>query len=124
MSKKFLKNNFLFLFFLIFSSCNIFSENRIKVEIKNLSEKTVENIKVYTSDKKAILKFDEVKPGKSIENFLNMTNTTNSDGSYIIEFRRRNGILVKSGGGYYTNGSPTNKKIVFLIKNDTVLVSI
>lgn len=121
MMKK-IKINTLFCFlFLIISACD-FPKNGINVEIRNLSDKTVEDIKVYTSDNRATLKFEEIKPGESVEKLLNMNNTANSDGSYVLELRRQNGTLAKSGGGYYTNGGALDRKIIFLIKNDTVLV--
>lgn len=53
-----------------------------------------------------------------------MENISASDGGYMLEFRRRNGMEVKTGGGYYTNGASLDRKITFIIKNDTVLVEI
>jgi hypothetical protein len=50
-----------------------------------------------------------------------MENNRN-DGSYLISFKRMDGVEVKNGYGYYTNGAPMNSKAIFLIESDTVLI--
>lgn len=112
---------FTFIFFFIFNSC--ISEEGIYVEVTNISDKVVKDIKVFTSDQKSFVNFDNMRSQSSTEKFLDMSNTTESDGGYMINFIRENGSEHTSGGGYYTNGSPMDRKIHFTIKNDTVLVN-
>jgi hypothetical protein len=54
-------------------------------------------------------------------NYLDMHGIENSEGSYVLEFKRENGVMEKINGGYYTNGSSVNQKVILYIKNDTIL---
>ena len=98
-------------------------ENGIDVEIQNNSGSKIENVKFYTSERKAILEFGELESNNSVDDFLSMKENQ-SDGDYIIEFQRVNGEKEKKSGGYYTNGGTLNSKIVFNILKDTVKVSL
>lgn len=118
MKKNLLHFNYI-LFFLLFSSC--IPEEGIYVEVRNITDNVVKDIKVFTSDQQSFIEFDSIRPQKSMEKFLDMRSTSESDGIYIMKFTiNRNEY--KTGGGYYTNGSSLDKKIIFTIKNDTVLV--
>lgn len=52
-----------------------------------------------------------------------MTSTFKSDGSYTLTFKRESEKKEIVSGGYYTNGGSLNQKVIFEIKNDTVLLT-
>ena len=45
---------------------------------------------------------------------------TTGDGAYSILFERKNEELEGYGFGYYTNGAPLDRKVIFYIEEDTV----
>lgn len=116
--KKFLKLIFIFLFLY---SCN-WNKNGILVQIKNYSDEDIYNVSFSTNDSLINLNFENIKSGHTVEEFLDMTNNTKSDGGYIMKFENKNGDLKQIGGGYYTNGGSLNYLVVCEVKNDTVLL--
>lgn len=108
------------LFFSLLSSC--ISEDGIYIEVDNLSDQVVKDVKIQTTDQKSFIEFDSITAQERIEVFLDMKATL-GDGGYIINFTWENGNEYKTGGGYYTNGNALDRKILFKIENDTVLVS-
>ena len=106
------------------TSCYLIGKgNGIKFKIENNSEQTISNVKFYTSEKLIISEFDKIKPNETISDFLSMKNNK-SDGEYIMEFTRENGIKEKSNGGYYTNGGALDRWIEFDVKSDTTFVKL
>jgi len=112
---------FYFLLLLIIGSCN-FIDNEIRVSIINNSDKTIKNVKCYTSEKKEGLTFASLKPSDKIDDFLSM-NGNKTDGHYILEYTNEKGETIKHTNGYYTNGKSLNNRIIFEIQNDTVIYS-
>ena len=105
-------------------SCHLIGKgNGIKFKIKNNSELTLTNVKFYTSEKLSIAKFDKIEPNENISDFFTMKNNK-TDGEYILEFTRENGIKEKSNGGYYTNGGSLDRWIEFDVKSDTTFVKL
>ena len=106
------------------NSCHLIGRgNGIKFKIENNSELNIKNVKFYTSEKLVIAEFDKIGPNKTVSDFLTMKNNK-SDGEYILEFTRENGIKEQSNGGYYTNGGALDRWIEFDIKPDTTLVKL
>ena len=109
---------------LTLNSCHLIGKgNGIKFKIENNSELIITNVKFYTSEKLAIAEFDKIEPNENISDFLTMKNNK-SDGEYILEFTRENGIKEKSNGGYYTNGGALDRWIEFDVKSDTTFVKL
>ncbi len=104
------------------TSCNLFIEDGIEVEIINNSDLSVSNVKFYTTEKLAILEFDQIGPNETITDFLTMKDNE-TDGAYVLEYTRADGKKIHSGGGYYTNGAEIERNVVFEIKTDTTLVN-
>lgn len=122
--RKILKKLIFGIFILTLSSCNLIGKGSgIKFKIKNNSESTITNVEFYTSEKLVIAKFDKVEANENISGFLSMKNNK-SDGEYILEFTRENKINEKSSGGYYTNGSPSDKWIEFEVKSNKTFVKL
>src|SRR5690554_1150766 len=110
-------NNFIFVLF-FFVSCNS-SKNGIDVEIINSSDETVSNVTFYTFGSKLV--FDKIESNEKVIGFLDMTNTK-GDGSYTLTFIDKNKEKKQIARGYYTNGGSLDRKVIYEIKNDTVLV--
>jgi len=99
-------------------SCDYFNTG-VEVEIVNVSEKSIKNIKLYTSENKEVLTFGELKSGEKITDFLNMEENK-IDGHYILEFITEDGEIKKTIAGYYSNGKSLDQKIIFEIENDII----
>ena len=103
------------------TSCHFLNNNNgIKIEIENNSDAPITDVEVTTTEKLNSIKIHQIEPGESINEFLNMKENQ-ADGSYILNFKTVNGEMKQSGVGYYTNGGPLDARIVFSIKNDTVI---
>jgi hypothetical protein len=100
-------------------ACNLLS-NKIEVEVINKSEKSIKNLKLYTSENKEMARFDEIAPNQAKSGFISMAENK-TDGHYILEFTNEKGENKKAQGGYYSNGTPLNDKIIFEIQKDTVV---
>ena len=101
-------------------SCN-YGKNGIIVEIKNSSNKTIQNI-TFLTDENTKLAFDKIMPNQAVEKFLDMTNNHKSDGAYVLLFERENEEKEQTVSGYYTNGVSLDKKVECEINNDTVFM--
>lgn len=115
-----MKKLFVIILVLSLSSCFKHKEKGIDFEIKNESELTIKEIKFYTSEKTTIAEFHKIEPNESTTSFLAMKNNQ-SDGGYVLEFTRSDGQKEISSNGYYTNGSPLDRKISLVVKKDTIL---
>lgn len=109
----------LFCLFLL-TSCNL-GKNGIDVEIINSSEITINDAVFFTLGSTK-LSFDKIEPNQKVIKFFDMTDIPKSDGSYILIFTDKNGEKKQMSDGYYTNGGSLNRKVIYEIKNDTVLV--
>lgn|SRR5690554_3260278 len=116
-----MKKSFLVLCLIfILVSCNS-GKNGIDVEIKNSSEVPVNDAVFFTFGNSKLF-FDKIEPNQKITKFFDMTDTPKSDGSYTLTFTDKNGKKQLIGGGYYTNGGSLDRKVIYEITNDTVLV--
>jgi len=104
-----------------FSSCYLFKENGIDVEIINKSNSAINNVKFTTSERLEIVEIEKIEPNETISEFLSMK-YNKSDGGYFIEFTREDGKIEKSGGGYYTNGGSLDRWVKCEIQKDTTLI--
>lgn len=102
----------------IFISCNS-GKNGIDVEVINSSDETVSNVTFYTFGSELV--FDKIESNQKITGFLDMTDTK-GDGSYTLTFINENKEKKQITAGYYTNGGSLERKVIYEIKNDTVLV--
>jgi hypothetical protein len=110
------------IFFLIlaFNSCYLFKENKIQFTIENKSDFIIKNVSFTTSEKLTVMKFKKIEPNESVDGFLSMKNNK-TDGSYILEFTRSNGIKESRSFGYYSNGkAPYGESVVLEIKDKIV----
>ncbi|PCH77994.1 MAG: hypothetical protein COB98_01705 [Flavobacteriaceae bacterium] len=105
---------------LSFISCG-FIQPGIGYTIKNNGDESISNIKLYTSEKLEIVTVDDLSSKGQKIGFLSMKKN-GSDGDYIIEFTRENGVVVKTNGGYYTNGRSLDQEVLIRIENDTVFM--
>ena len=100
-------------------SCTLVKGNGVDFEIKNNSATTVSNVQIKTTDNSTTPIFKKIESGKSVSGFLKMEKDKN-DGSYILEFTKKDGKIERSMTGYYTNGAPIDHKIIFEIEKDTI----
>ena len=114
-----MRNLILLCFLATFISCSKYT-SEINFEIQNNSEKSLSNIKFFTSEKKEVLTFGELKSGQAENGTLSMKENK-SDGHYILEFTNANGDIKRYSKGYYSNGKPQNGNVLFEIQNDSVL---
>jgi len=115
------KKSILITLLLLVSSCFLINENGIDFKIKNNSDLPITNIKFYTTEKLVILKIDKIESNDSISEFLSMKNNK-SDGEYILEFTRADGVIETKRCGYYTNGSALDKWVKFNVEKDTTFI--
>ena len=100
---------------LLFSSCCFDNGN---FEIINKSDFDIEALSIQPDSKNHVIKL--LKNEKT--NLKTCMNQTKTDGSYTISFKNSNtNKTVSYNFGYYSNGSQLEKKIVLVIKNDTIL---
>lgn len=104
------------------NSCLLFNENGIRVEVKNRSNEPITDVIFTTSEQVDTINFKQIKANRSVNDFLSMRNNTH-DGTYLLSFTRANGKRERCANGYYTNGGALNYSVVFLVKNDTVIVN-
>ena len=112
------------IFFLIlaFNSCYLVKENKIQFTIENKSDFIIKNVSFTTSEKLTFMKFKKIEPNESVDGFLSMKNNK-TDGSYILEFTRSNGIKESRSFGYYSNGKATYRESVVLEIKDKIVNS-
>ncbi|MBL4745298.1 MAG: hypothetical protein JKY08_02920 [Flavobacteriaceae bacterium] len=108
------------LLLLVFTSCN-FMRSGIGFTVINTSGEPIENIKIYTTEKLDFTVFVEIPSTEKKTGFLSMKKNE-TDGAYWVEFTRKNGEVIKSKGGYYTNGRSLNQWMSIHIEKDTVFM--
>lgn len=116
----------LLLLLLMLSSCGSESDmpygsDYIEMKVTNQSDSELDSVWVYCDGHKYRSKAFNLNSGKSKSVQLDMRGLPVADGSYRIEFNRRNSSTKESiSFGYYTNGSPTEKAIDIVLETDTV----
>jgi len=110
----------LYIVVLLAISCQNSDSKGVKIEIINQAKNTVSQIKFYTSNGKNTLDLGALEPNESFIGFLSME-FEQSDGSYILDFKRKNLQIDHFVSGYFTNGAPIDKKIEVIILPDTVM---
>jgi hypothetical protein len=118
---KFVKNVIAILFILILNSCYSISENRIKVAIKNNSNEPITNLEFTTTENLDVIRIDRIEPKDQVKEFLSMEKNE-LDGGYTLTFTRTNGEEQFISTGYYTNGGPIYRSVIFTVETDTTLV--
>ena len=100
-------------------SCTLFRGRGVDFEIKNDTQFTITEVKIMTTDKSTTPVFSTIDSGQSVSGFLKMEKDRN-DGSYILEFNTKSGERRRIMTGYYSNGVPSEHKIIFKIERDTI----
>ena len=103
---------------LLFLSCYEYQDN-IRVRVINNSNSKVANIKVYTSNNKNEILFNNLKNDGELNFILNLKQEK-SDGDYFLEYVNNKNQKVIYHNGYFSNGIPLDKEIIFTIENDTI----
>jgi len=96
-------------------------EKGVSFEITNHSNFDITHVKFFTSEKLSQVKFDRIEAGKRVCGFLSMK-TNRADGTYILEFTDHKGLVKTVSAGYYTNGAPLDKSVLFEIDRDTSFI--
>lgn len=107
---------------LLLHSCTFFKGDGIEVEIENRSMESITNVEFATTERIEKIMIDTIKPNQTIKKFLSMEKNK-TDGAYYLSFTRLDGKKEISGGGYYTNGGALNNLILFMVGNDSTIVS-
>lgn len=105
-------------FFLItYTGCD---KKGIEYQILNNSNTAITNVSISTSEEVDKYEIQKIEPKSEASGFLSM-DKNQYDGSYVLKFKRygKNSEVLKRG--YYTNGHPLDRKVIFDIKSDTVL---
>lgn len=118
----------LFFLILLFSACGAepdmpYGRDYIEMMVSNQSDYDLDSVWVYCDRHKYRTQPFNLNSGKSKSVQLDMRGLPAADGSYRIEFNRRNSSTKESTSfGYYTNGSPTENAIDIVLETDTVLL--
>ncbi len=104
---------------LFFAGCNLVNDDGIHFKMVNKTDKTITNIKFYTTEKLEMYKLPQLQPGKSAEDFLSMSKNK-IDGAYVIEYTDHSGEQIVENG-YYTNGSALEQLVLIEFEKDSVL---
>ncbi|WP_282018551.1 hypothetical protein [Salegentibacter mishustinae] len=107
---------------LVITSCSFFEGTGVDFEIQNNTDRTLNKVRIKTTDGSKTSIFKKVESGKSVSGFLKM-DTDKNDGSYILEFKRENEEIEKYMNGYFSIGAAMSHKIIFEIEADTVKFS-
>lgn len=105
-------------FFLI--TCSSFNKKGIKYQILNNSNTAITNVSISTSEEVDKYEIQKIEPKSETSGFLSMEKNE-FDGSYVLKFKRYGKDSEVLKRGYYTNGHPLERKVIFEIKSDTVL---
>lgn len=92
----------------------------IDVVVKNETADTLGSAKIFTWLSE--LELGDIAPKSKATGFLDMKNEPKSDGGYHLLYIEKNGKEVIVPAGYYTLGSPSDRRITFIIERDTIKV--
>ena len=105
----------------VITSCILYSPNGIEVQIKNNSDKIIQNVVFSTTENLDSLMFYTIKPGEKVKGFLSLKETK-SDGSYTLVYEDFQKNKFEIERGYYTNGGSSDNLVEFDIRKDTSFV--
>lgn len=105
----------------VITSCILYSPNGIEVQIKNNSDKIIQNVVFSTTENLDSLMFYTIKPGEKVKGFLSMKENK-SDGSYTLVYEDFQKNKFEIERGYYTNGGSSDNLVEFDIRKDTSFV--
>jgi hypothetical protein len=97
---------------LLLNGCE--KEKGVTIIVENVSEVEVREVRVSSSEELEEIVFEGIQSGQTAEAFLSMKENK-MDGSFTIKA----GDLM-SACGYYTNGSPLDDPIQFVIHPDSI----
>lgn len=108
---------YLYIFFgVILYSCSY----GVDFEIENKSNVLIKNISLTNGFNKVTL--DSIQDDSKKTIFLDFKkNNTKADGNYGIEYEK-NDIKYFNNFGYYSNGMPSNEKMIVLFTADTLII--
>lgn len=109
----------LFTFQIVLFSC--FPKKNPKVSIENLSNYTIDSIKVFTSSNLPTV-FYSLKTKNKVEGNILFDRTKKGDGCYKIRIYKKDSLVYGKCFGYYTNGSSLNYSFDIKIEPDTLVI--
>jgi hypothetical protein len=104
----------------ILASCQ--REIKVKFEVMNLSDQTIDSICVKSSNQDEQFNFIHLEPGEQKTYWLDMTGLPKQDGNYALTFKRNQPVKETKHFGYFTNGYPLEQLTVIRIEKDTVIL--
>lgn len=104
--------------FLSILSCTDYPD-KVVVELQNDSAESLRNIKITTTEELNSISFTELPKG-DVKNTELQVEKNRADGQYVLEFDK-SGAHYKYLSGYYSNGFFFEKKIKWIVKNDTII---
>ncbi len=106
---------------LVISSCILPRESPI-VNIKNDTNETFSQIKVFSNSIDNPTEFHDVSPREIVKGKIKFKEEDKSDGGYLLFLFKSDSIYKKYGFGYYTNGASLDREFNIIIKNDTIII--
>ena len=103
---------------LLLVSCNS-HQRRIRLVIHNNHERPIDSVVVTTSTNSSRVSIGNIEPGFSREDFLDMSDEPYADGDYHVSIIAGT-ITYLNNIGYFTNGSPVEKKLEIWFSRDTI----
>ena len=104
---------------LVFCLMSCDNKNGVELIIHNESNEMIDSVRVWTSDRKATIKLNNIKAGEKKSDFLDMTKISKTDGDYILQINS-NGRFKNKNMGYYTNGLSQDETIDVYVTNDSI----
>ncbi len=105
---------------MMISSCFL-QKSGINITLINETNEVIHHVRVTTSDNQASTMVSELKSQGRVTLHLDMGTVIQTDGDYILFFRRSSQDEYENSFGYYTNGYPLENELIFTIQKDTVL---
>ncbi|MBL4703278.1 MAG: hypothetical protein JKY54_02085 [Flavobacteriales bacterium] len=96
------------------------AKTAIEVSIINTSGETLNSVIVSTRSGRSLVEFTDLKDEESATNKMHMYKELEADGDYFVNVPQ---LELKSYAGYYTNGSPTEDKMMIVITPDSIKVN-
>lgn len=108
------------LILLIYFSAGCSDGVKIKMNVKNKLQFSIESIVLKTTGGSELF-YKDLLPNELVELRLKMTDIPKTDGHYIIQYCIKDSTVVHHFG-YYTNGYPLNIGYNIGIHDDTILI--
>lgn len=109
----------LFTFQIVLFSC--FPKKNPKVSIENLSNYTIDSIKVFTSSNLPTV-FYSLKTKNKVEGNILFDRTRKGDGCYKFALYKNGSLFKHQCFGYYTNGASLDRGFDISILKDTIII--